>query len=311
VNRRSWRRAIFLFTLTLLSTFIVGANMVRWHPERPDVVDPFNLVDGWVFALPLLGILLCHELGHYFLARRHRVEVSPPYFIPFPNLIGTMGAFIAIRSPIYNRRQLLDIGAAGPLAGFVPSVLMLALGYSLSTVALPPAGLEGAISFGDSLITWGIQSLMIGPVPEGHVVWIHPVGFAGWVGLFVTMLNLAPAGSLDGGHITYALLGRRQWWIAPAAVLAVVVLGLLVASWWFYILVFWVFLYLAYVLVARLFFRVRIPLSNLYRGRMLRHPPVPDEEPLDALRAAVGWFCFILFLLCFVPAPIQMATLGG
>ncbi len=311
MNRRSWRRAIFLFTLTLLSTFIVGANMVRWHPERPDVVDPFNLVDGWVFALPLLGILLCHELGHYFLARRHRVEVSPPYFIPFPNLIGTMGAFIAIRSPIYNRRQLLDIGAAGPLAGFVPSVLMLALGYSLSTVALPPAGLEGAISFGDSLITWGIQSLMIGPVPEGHVVWIHPVGFAGWVGLFVTMLNLAPAGSLDGGHITYALLGRRQWWIAPAAVLAVVVLGLLVASWWFYILVFWVFLYLAYVLVARLFFRVRIPLSNLYRGRMLRHPPVPDEEPLDALRAAVGWFCFILFLLCFVPAPIQMATLGG
>ena len=311
MNRRSWRRAIFLFALTLLSTFIVGAEMVRWHPEHPSVVDPFNLLNGWVFALPLMGILLCHELGHYFLARRHRVEVSPPYFLPFPNLIGTMGAFISIRSPIYNRRQLLDIGAAGPLAGFVPSMLMLALGYELSTVALPPAGLESALSFGDSLITWGLQRLMIGPVPAGHVVWIHPVGFAGWVGLFVTMLNLAPVGSLDGGHITYALFGKRQGQIGLAAVLAVVLLGLLVASWWFYILVFWVFLYLIYVVIARLFFRTRIPLSNLFSGRLLKHPPVPNEEPLDPLRRRIGWLCFILFLLSFVPAPIQMAALGG
>ncbi len=266
--------------------------------------QPLSLLDGWIFAVPLMGILLFHELGHYFLARRHGIETSPPYFIPFPNLIGTMGAFIAIRSPIYNRRQLLDVGAAGPLAGFVPSVIALALGYQFSTVDVVPAGTE-ALVFGDSLLTWTIQTLMVGPVPDGYAVWIHPVGFAGWVGLFVTMLNLVPVWMLDGGHIAYALFGKGQWRLGPFIFLGIVLLGLLVEAWWLYLIGFWIVLLGFYALVARLFMRVRIPLRRMYSGQALRHPPVMNEEPLDPARRVVGWLCLIIFLLCFIPAPIR------
>lgn len=302
IGRRSWRRAIVLFLLTLLSTFTVGAGMVLTDPNQP-----FVLLDGWVFAVPLMGILLFHELGHYFLARRHNIETSPPYFIPFPNLIGTVGAFISIRSPIYNRKQLLDIGAAGPLAGFVPSVIMLAIGYRFSEVAVVPAGVE-FLSFGDSILTRAIQSIMLGPIPEGYSVWIHPVGLAGWVGLFVTMLNLLPIWMLDGGHIAYALLGRKQWSLGPAVFAAIVLLGLLVEPWWLYILGLWALLIVIYAVVARLFMGARIPLGALFSGRALRHPPVMNEEPLDGVRRLVGWLALAILLLSFIPAPIRFIS---
>ena len=185
------------------------------NPAPSSIAD---LLQGWVFAVPLMGILIFHESGHFLLARRHGVEVSPPYFIPFPNLIGTMGAFISIRSRISSRKVLLDIGAAGPLAGFIPSVIALGLGYHFSTMG-PMVTDSMVFVFGDSLLTYGLQYLVIGPVPDGMAVWIHPVGLAGWVGLFVTMLNLLPIGQLDGGHIAYAIAGRRQWLIGPFALL--------------------------------------------------------------------------------------------
>ncbi len=265
---------------------------------------PGSLLDGWVFALPLLGILLCHEFGHYLLARRHEVEVSPPYFIPFPNLLGTMGAFIAFRSPIYNRRQLLDIGAAGPLAGLVPSIIALIVGFALSRT-LPETTATGGLILGDSLLTAGLQRLVIGPIPDGYTVYIHPVGFAGWVGLFVTMWNLLPIWQFDGGHIAYALFGRRQWLLGPLAIAGLLLLGWLVARWWWYVLVFLAILFFVYVLIARLSAGVRIPLTDLVTLRFLRHFPVANEEPLDRNRRIIGWICLIVFALCFIPDPIR------
>lgn len=302
-NRRSWRRATLLFFLTILSTFAVGSGMVA-----PSPASTLDFLRGWVFAVPLMGILLFHEFGHFLLARRHGVEVSPPYFIPFPNLIGTMGAFISIRSPIHNRQVLFDIGAAGPLAGFIPSVIALALGYHFSTTA-PMVTDAIVFEFGDSLLTLALQYLVIGPVPEGLAVWIHPVGLAGWVGLFVTMLNLLPIGQLDGGHVAYALAGHRQWLIGPIAVLVLVILGMTVSRWWWLLLGFLVFVYLVVVVSVRLLYGVKIPISGLWKGDILRHPPVPDEGPLDPRRRLLGWICIIILVLCFIPLPINVLNL--
>jgi len=304
MERRSWRRAAIFFLATLFSTFAVGAGMAGSTLDRPP-----TLLDGWIFAVPLLVILLCHEFGHYLQARRHGVSVSPPYFIPFPNIFGTMGAFISIRSPIPNRRVLFDISAAGPLAGFIPSVIALLVGYRLSTVA-PMVTDQWVLEFGDSLLTMGIQQLMIGPVPEGLAVWIHPIGLAGWVGLFITMLNLLPIGTLDGGHLAYAFFGRRQWLVGRLFLLGMFVLGVTVSWLWLIFPIFfsvmigivWVFL--------RLTGRTSVRFPDFWLGLLLRHPPVPDESPLDARRRMVGWICLAVFVLCFIPVPIQQILPG-
>lgn len=269
---------------------------------RTSLDGPYRILDGWIFAVPLLSILLFHEFGHYIMARRHGVEVSPPYFIPFPNLIGTMGALITFRSRIDSRRQLLDIGAAGPLAGLVPSVILMVLGYQLSTVG-PMVTDQIVLSFGDSLLTLGIQYLVVGPVPEGFAVWIHPVGFAGWVGLFVTWLNLLPVSQLDGGHITYALIGRRQWAIGPVMIVAIFVLGLLVSRWWWYYAAFMAVLILILAVILSLIYRTPVNPLKLFS---LKHFPVPDEEPLDGRRRLIGWLCLAIFILSFIPIPIQV-----
>lgn len=172
---------------------------------------------GWTFAVPLLAILLVHELGHYFTARRYAIDASPPYFLPVPpNLspIGGMGAFLRLRSPVYDRRQLLDVGASGPLAGFVVAVAVLCFGYTLShriTLPLPAPQLVlfagRPIFLGDSVLTWLLREVLL---PGAGPVVLSPVAFAGWVGLFITGLNLLPLSQLDGGHVMYGLIGRRQ-----------------------------------------------------------------------------------------------------
>lgn len=305
LNRRSWIRAFLLFSLTLISTFLVGAGMVTPSPS-----SSLDFLRGWVFAVPLMGILLLHESGHYIAARRHKVAVSPPYFIPFPNLIGTMGAFISIRSPIKSRKVLLDIGAAGPLAGFLPSIIALVIGYHFSTTG-PMISDVIVIEFGDSILTWLIQYAVIGPLPEGLSVWIHPVGLAGWVGLFVTMLNLMPIGQLDGGHIAYALFGRRQWIVAPVMLTTLILLGLSVSRWWWWLLGFLVVLNLVTIVAVRLIYKVKIPLSGLWRGEFFRHPHTPDEKELDQRRRLIGWICIAVFILCFIPMPLEILNLPG
>ena len=269
----------------------------------PDPHAPLDALRGWTLALPLLFILLCHEFGHYLLARRHRVDVSPPFFLPFPSLIGTFGAFIIIRGRLYNRRTLLDIGAAGPLAGFVPSLLLLYVGYRLSAIGpLPVSGQAGSVLvFGESVLTLGMRYLVFGPLPAGYDIYLHPVALAAWVGLFLTFLNLLPIGTLDGGHVAYALWGRKQWRIGRVALAVLVVLALLLNRWWLVPLVMIVLVIVVAVVVMRLRYRVHLPLGSLLRGGMAHHPPLPNEEPLDPVRRRIGWLCLVIFLLAFAP----------
>jgi membrane-associated protease RseP (regulator of RpoE activity) len=294
---RVWINVV-LFLATVFSVLYIGAlnalepSMIE-DPTSPQVylLPLIYLYRGFPFAATLLGILLAHELSHYFVGRLYGSPISLPYFIPFPNLLfGTMGAVIVQRKPMRNRRSLLDIGIAGPLGGLIVAIPLLVLGLALSEVGPPPPEIEGAWQEGNSLLYAGIKYLMFGRfLPAGgEDVWLHPVAFAAWAGLFVTMLNLIPVGQLDGGHVSYALLGRKAW------TLGYIVIGALVA-WGGWLLLngntagglwmMWGFL-------------------NLVLNR--RHPPpLDDATKLDLPRVALGILLLIVFVLLFMPAPLQ------
>ena len=205
-----WRTNLILFIATVFSVFLAGAGYAGKLPADGSFTDLLRaLPHGWTFAVPLLSILLFHEFGHYFAARYHRVEASLPYFIPLPFLspFGTMGAVISMRGRIRSRNALLDIGASGPLAGLVIALPVLVIGLLQSPVQ--PV-MSPSIQEGQSLLYIALKRILLGPIPPGHDVFLNPVAFAGWTGVFVTMLNLIPVGQLDGGHIAYALFGPRQ-----------------------------------------------------------------------------------------------------
>ena len=266
---------VVLFSLTLITTVLAGALQEGVNPLK----DPALIPKGFPFAFALMGILLAHELGHYLVAKKNGVDVTLPYFIPAPSFIGTFGAFIKMRSPARDRKMLLDIGAAGPLVGVVVSLPLVALGLSLSEVKQ----IEGQVgtTLGDSVLLWLINRLVVGPIPPGYDVVIHPVGFAGWIGLLVTSLNLLPVGQLDGGHVVYALLGERQNRISRFVFVGLLVLGVLGWEGW---LVWGVLL--------------------LIMG--FRHPP-PVEwwVPLDRKRKIIGWLTIAVFILTFIPVPFS------
>jgi membrane-associated protease RseP (regulator of RpoE activity) len=236
---------------------------------------------GTLLAASLLSILLAHEMGHYLACRYYGVDATLPFFLPAPVLsfVGTFGAFIRIRSPFPNRRALFDIGIAGPLAGFAVAVPVLCLGILEAKVVDTPPQSAGLISFADPLAFQWAFAWLRGDVPEGRTILIGPLGLAAWFGLFVTALNLIPIGQLDGGHVTYAVFGRRahalsrwMWW-------ACVALIYFSPSW-----ILWA------VLVRLL-------------GR--RHPPsLNDLAPLGSVRVAVAVLGAAVFAVCFVPNPI-------
>src|SRR5207249_7994091 len=223
-ERWGWHVALFLATL-FTTTFAGAVLACTIEYENPfdlftgSYVVPQHFARAWAagftFSLPLLAILLCHELGHYVTARRYELDVSPPYFIPVPlvpSFIGTMGAFIRLRTMLSDRRQLFDVGVAGPIAGFLVALPVLAAGLALSHPVAPEEGFRGLVVYfaggpqiplGDSLVTLLLQRLVLG---RAAAVSVHPVAFAGWVGMLVTMLNLLPISQLDGGHILYATL---------------------------------------------------------------------------------------------------------
>ncbi|MGB2979761.1 MAG: site-2 protease family protein [Candidatus Zixiibacteriota bacterium] len=266
---------IILFLLTVITTLLAGAMMNQ--------VDPFShpllIFKGASFAVPLLLILGFHEFGHYIESKRAGIKVSLPYFIPGPTLFGTFGAVIRSKSPFKTRRDLLDVGAAGPIAGFVVSMLVVAIGLSQSQIVEEVPG-EGLI-LGESLIFKFISWLVLQDVPEGHTVLLSPAAFAGWAGILVTMLNLLPIGQLDGGHIMYALLGRNQRKVALVATFALIPLGYFLWNGWFV----WVVL----VLLIK-----------------VGHPPtLNDQVPLDAKRKVIGWLAMFIFILSFTPVPIK------
>jgi membrane-associated protease RseP (regulator of RpoE activity) len=211
-----WGVPVLLFALTLLSTTWVGAEM-----HGLDLVETFStegplrallaFLRGWDFSVPLMSILLAHELGHYIAGRIHRVDISPPYFIPMPvlSMLGTMGAVIRMQGRIPRRDALLDVGASGPLAGFFVTIPILVFGILQSPIeAIPTSG--NFILEGHSLLYVGMLYALKGPIPEGMDIMLTPTAFAAWAGLLVTMINLVPVGQLDGGHIAYALIGPSQ-----------------------------------------------------------------------------------------------------
>jgi membrane-associated protease RseP (regulator of RpoE activity) len=309
---RPWLN-LLMFVLTLLSVLLTG-GMYGYDGELPtDLLQAgwIFLSRGWPFAISMLAILGTHEFGHYLVGRKHGVNVSLPFFIPMPfSLFGTMGAFINMKSIPKNRKALLDIGVAGPLAGMVVAVPVLALGLHLSALdalpVTPPAGmifqLEGNsllyllmkfVTFGQllpapesygvagSALYWLRYFFTGHPLPMGGVdVMLHPVAWAGWAGLLVTSLNLIPAGQLDGGHITYVLFGRnamkRIW---PLVLLVLGLLGLVWTGWFLW--------------AALIFFLGRVHAE-----------PLDTITPLDEKRKWLGRLALLVFILTFTPVPL-------
>lgn len=225
-----WTLPIILFLLTVFTTLWAGAYQTYNGPARGPLnfllASPETLWQGIPFAGSLLFILTTHELGHYVLSKIHRVPASLPLFIPgLPHFIGTFGAIIRMRGPILSRRALFDIGVAGPLAGFVVAVVALIVGLNLSTVVDRTTTL--GLQLGEPLLLQFLSWVVIGPLPPEADVVLHPIGFAAWFGLFVTSLNLLPIGQLDGGHVAYALWGRRQRTMALAFLPVLLALGFL------------------------------------------------------------------------------------
>ena len=271
---------IVLFIATFLSTLAVGALQVQ--PIENITKDPSKILKGLPFSLTLMLILLCHELSHYIASKKHHVKATLPYFIPAPTLIGTMGAFIKMKSPITTRMALIDIGASGPIAGFIISLIATLIGLPLSQVILTK-GIKGSLALGDSLLFSLLSRLILGEIPDSYDVLLHPIAFAGWIGFFVTALNLIPIGQLDGGHIAYAIMGEKHIHISKVLVPVLIVLGFFLWEGW----IIWGVLL-------------------LILG--LRHPPVLYwETPLDKNRRAIGWITAIIFIITFIPMPFKVA----
>ena len=292
-----------LFALTFLSTTYVGAQNTG--------LETATLRHGLSYSIPLMAILLAHELGHYIAARLHKVHASPPFFVPLPlPPLGTMGAIILMPGRIARRNALLDIGAAGPLAGMAIALPVLIYGLITSPVQALPSGATYLME-GRSLLYLGLLWLLKGPIPEGHDIMLNPIAFAGWAGLMVTMINLIPAAQLDGGHVAYALFGERQErysrWLRRALlpVAAIVSLAYGVPAWlegkrgdaleaafapgmpW-----------LMWSLVLRLMV-----------GRGRREHPRTDDTQLSPARRRVAWGTLLLFVVLFMPA--WMRTVVG
>ncbi len=287
--------ALFLVTLlttTMAGAYSAGAELSIFHP----ITSLAALSLGFSFSIPLMAILLAHEMGHYLTSRRHGVNSSLPYFIPapFPSIfiIGTFGAFIRMRETPRTRRMMFDIGAAGPWAGFAVAIPCVIIGLKLSQIAPLASQSQGvSLELGNSLMFWGIARWVLGVNPNLVNVTMHPMAFAGWLGLFVTTLNLLPIGQLDGGHVVYTLFPRAHrtvsaLFVGVCVMLAIVPLALGYSFWAGWLL--WAVLGVALG---------------------LGHPSTMDRDtPLDPRRRLAAWVTIALFLTTFVPVPVSLNT---
>jgi len=263
---REWLH-VLLFVLTIAST---------------------TLRFGWAYSATILGILGCHELGHYIACRHYDVDASLPYFLPVPiTLTGTLGAFIRIREPIPYKRWLFDIGIAGPIAGFVIAVPALFVGIALSH--FEPLRSGQGLFLGEPLLLKFVSWIIWGHVPDSETLVLHPIGFAAWFGLLATALNLFPVGQLDGGHISYTVFGKRSTYLTVGTIVVAIFLSYRSASW-----IVWT------IVVTGMLFAFGV-----------KHPPVLDEDvPLDTSRKVLAVIALAIFALCFTPAPIQELFTG-
>ncbi|MCD4803996.1 MAG: site-2 protease family protein [Anaerolineales bacterium] len=304
---------LILFLITFASIIFSGIYASYTGPETLDfsLIWPHvrvNLGQSFAFAVSLLSILTAHEFGHYFAARIHNTKVTLPFFIPFPiSPFGTMGAFIRLLEPPKNKRVLLDIGLAGPIAGLVITIPILIYGLTLSTIDILPSVIPVNFMFeGNSILYLSLKYLVHGsllpeplsfqgihpviywiryfftglPLPNGGTdVLIHPVAWAGWAGILITSLNLIPAGQLDGGHLIYSLFGDKLKWVRPVILGSLVILGFMWSGWWL-----WAFLI-------------------LLLGRN-RAEPLDEITELDPVRKILARMGFIIFFLVFSPVPL-------
>jgi len=288
---------VLLLTLTAASTTLVGAGhyasfLVDFSGAR-GLPMPFAalLLRGLWYSATILAILGCHELGHYFACRYYDVDASLPFFIPVPFLLtGTMGAFIRIREPIPSKRMLFDIGIAGPIAGFVVAVPALFIGLSMSHVVRLPADASNLLELGEPMLFKFASWLLWGSQPDGYSLNMHPMAFAAWFGMLATALNLFPIGQLDGGHVSYAVLGPRSTYVTIVMIGVVISLAYFSSSW-----IVWTILLLAMLVMFG-----------------PKHPRVFDEDvPLDRTRVLLALIGVAIFVVCFTPAPIRPMELIG
>jgi len=291
---------LLLLGATLVTTTLTGAchyysfgiDLATINDLPPDAgagatalfSDPMFWVGGLWYSLTILAILGCHEMGHYVACLRYGVEVTRPYFLPAPlPLTGTLGAFIRIRSRIPNKIALFDIGIAGPLAGFVVAVPALFIGLWLSRVDQLPADSSNLMELGEPLLFRFAAWLVWGEVADGYTINMHPMAFAAWFGLLATALNLFPIAQLDGGHIAYAVFGRRS------TAITIVMVGVAIG--------------LTFVSSSWIAWTVLLVLMIVMMGP--RHPPTLDEdEPLDRGRLILAAVALVILIVCFTPAPI-------
>jgi membrane-associated protease RseP (regulator of RpoE activity) len=291
---RLWRY-VALFCLTVVTTTLAGIDHYASFYSGFKAVDlPFSVWElmarGLWYSLSILAILGAHEFGHYYACRYYGVDASLPYFLPVPFLLtGTLGAFIRIRQQIPTKRALFDIGIAGPIAGFVVVIPVLMIGMYLSQVIEVPKDFNGAVyELGEPLLFKAAAWLTFGPVPEGYTVNMHPVAFAAWFGMLATTLNLFPVGQTDGGHVSYAVLGRHSTIVSFGTLACLIGLSFLSMSW-----IVWTVLMTAMLLVIG-----------------PRHPRTIDEHvPLDRARMWIAAFGLAMFVLCFSPVPAELVDL--
>ncbi|HLX82540.1 MAG TPA: site-2 protease family protein [Terriglobales bacterium] len=294
-RQRWWIYVLFLL-LTFFSTMVVGARMevnfqrhlpvfslnddslslfpIHWIAEKPA-----NLLLGVPFSLTLMFILFAHEMGHYLYARYYRVYATPPFFVPFPSLIGTLGAFIRIKSPIPSRAALFDIGIAGPIAGFVPACIALLVGLSLSHPITGSAASDIQVGFP---FAFHLAALMVRATTPLSALSLHPIAAAAWVGMFATALNLLPGGQLDGGHIIYSISPRFHRAISILTILALVPLG-------------------KYMWTGWLIWSILLALT-------MRHPRVPKYPEVRGNRRVLAICAAVILALSFTPAPIAHSS---
>ncbi len=264
---------ILLFALTAASTTFAGSEGGSTIREM--------IMSGLPFSVTIMTILLAHEMGHYIAARHFGVKATLPYFIPFPSIIGTMGAIIKIKSPIKERRALLYIGASGPILSFILSLVASIVGIYLSEVKKLPVSADGMTPiFGDSLLFSAMVKFIHGDIPSGSDIYLSPYAWAGWIGFLVTSLNLMPIGQLDGSHIIYSLIGRKQLFFGWAALGGLIILSFFWPAWLIWIAITLFFL-------------------------MIGHPHVEDIHNLSVGEKIIGWSCVIIFIITFIPVPVK------
>ncbi len=274
---------IVLLIATVFTTTLAGS--LQWASiygaDFIDILNPSYLLDGFFyFSIPLLSILGIHEMGHYLTSKKHNLDSSLPYFIPLPPpfILGTFGALISTREPIPNRKTLLDVGISGPIAGFIVAIPVCFIGlFLMQSNPILPSGNEESFVIVFPLLLQGISSLFNIP-PEAI---IHPTLFAGWVGLFLTSVQLLPIGQLDGGHVSRALLKEKSKYMGYIVIAGILILGLFFTGWLFF----------AFVI--------------LFLIGTKHQPPLNEISPLDNKRKMLAIAAFIIFIICFAPIPMS------